>query len=972
MCCIMEETKRSDDPPPPPSTYLEKFEKIGQLLLDEALRYYRARHYPGRMLPKLFYAHGKVCASHPWEVIVGFLTLTICMLSMGATFLGSSRLCGWSYQCQMREEDKGMDIVVMTVTRCMALLYIYHQFRMLYKLGSKYLIGIAIIFTIFSSFVFSSSVLNLLEGNFSELKEALPFFLLLIDLSKAGLLAQFALSSSSQNEVRENIARGMAILGPTITLDTIVETLVIGVGTLSGVKRLEELCCFACMSAMVNYVVFMTFFPACLSLVLELSRDREEGRPVWQLSSLTKVLQQEEEQKPNPVLQRVKMIMSAGLMVVHTHSRWPGTQESSNLAGSRGNPLNPTSRIYTTSNGSAWGHYFERWFAVSPEQLVMLVLACALAVKYIFFENREELRQHLASVAASHAADLANKENIAEEKMQKPHQLKLDTAAVPSISIMQAEEELRDDHSRPSTPSTAPVSLCPTDEHVEFMLGADDWESADKEVQTDPVEFAPAKIEPAKYSAGPQALDAAAAEPRSVEECAAILNTEGGPLQLTDEEVVQLVETRRVQSYKLEAVLGDPERGVAVRRKLLTKQSGRNFSGLPYMGYDYGTVMGACCENVIGYLPVPVGVAGPLLLDSQNYHVPMATTEGCLVASTNRGCRAIAMSGGAFSSVVHDGMTRGPVVRLPTAQQAAEVMVWLQDDDNFAIIKAAFDATSRFARLQKLHTTIAAKYLFIRFVSVTGDAMGMNMLSKGAEIALKKLQEVFPALEVVSVSGNYCTDKKPAAINWIEGRGKSVVCEATISAKVVREVLKTDVQSLVDVNISKNLIGSAMAGSVGGFNAQAANIVTAIFIATGQDPAQNVTSSNCLTIVEAAGETGEDLYISCTMPSIEIGTVGGGTVLQPQGSMLDLLGVKGASTEKPGNNACTLARVVCGTVLAGELSLLSALAAGHLVKSHMRHNRSSINMNLGHVPNAAHHPLLPHIENGHLAVKRTL
>uniref|UniRef100_A0A131XGB0 3-hydroxy-3-methylglutaryl coenzyme A reductase n=1 Tax=Hyalomma excavatum TaxID=257692 RepID=A0A131XGB0_9ACAR len=840
------------------------------------------------MLGRLFYAHGRVCASHPWEVIVGFLTLTICLLSMGSAFLAGSRLCGWSPQCQMKEEDKGMDVVVMTVTRCMALLYVYHQFRVLYKLGSKYLIGIATIFTIFSSFVFSSSVVNLLEGDLSELKEALPFFLLLIDLSKAGLLAQFALSSSSQEEVRENIARGMAVLGPTITLDTIVETLVIGVGTLSGVKRLEELCCFACMSALVNYVVFMTFFPACLSLVLELSRDREEGRPVWQLSTLARVLQQEEEQKPNPVLQRVKMIMSAGLMLVHTHSRWmagsPGTQGPDPIAADK----------------LAWGPYFQRWLAVSPEQLVLLVLASALAVKYIFFENREELELHLAQ-----------QNHPWEEK------------ACLGDSTNGADGSTG---SRPSTPSTQPA--CPTEPRVDFVLGADDcWDMVDRGCQTE--ENPEAEPDP---------------EPRSLEECIAVLQGQDGARSLTDEEVLRLCEAHKLAAYRLEQAVGSALRGVSLRRRLLERQGACSLEGLPFHGYDYTAVQGACCENVVGFLPVPVGIAGPLLLDGRQFHVPMATTEGCLVASTNRGCRALSMSGGAFSSVVQDGMTRGPVVKLPTAQQAAEVMRWLQNPEHFAQLKLAFDGTSRFARLQKLHTSIAARYLFIRFVSVTGDAMGMNMLSKGAEVALRKLQEVFPALQVISVSGNYCTDKKPTALNWIEGRGKSVVCEATVPARVVREVLKTDVLSLIEVNISKNLVGSAMAGSVGGFNAQAANIVTAIFIATGQDPAQNVTSSNCLTLVEACGAAGQDLYISCTMPSIEIGTVGGGTVLQPQGTMLELLGVRGSSIEEPGAHACTLARVVCATVLAGELSLLSALAAGHLVKSHMRHNRSSVNV----------------------------
>lgn len=137
-----------------------------------------------------------------------------------------------------------------------------------------------------------------------------------------------------------------------------------------------------------------------------------------------------------------------------------------------------------------------------------------------------------------------------------------------------------------------------------------------------------------------------------------------------------------------------------------------------------------------------------------------------------------------------------------------------------------------------------------------------------------------------------------------------------------------------------------MAGSVGGFNAHAANIVTAIFIATGQDPAQNIASSNCMTLMEPWGANGDDLYVSCTMPSIEIGTVGGGTVLSAQASCLEMLGVKGANTQFPGENANQLARIVCGTVLAGELSLLSALAAGHLVKSHLRHNRSATQMSV--------------------------
>nr|GMC98977.1 3-hydroxy-3-methylglutaryl-coenzyme A reductase 1-like [Ipomoea batatas] len=190
------------------------------------------------------------------------------------------------------------------------------------------------------------------------------------------------------------------------------------------------------------------------------------------------------------------------------------------------------------------------------------------------------------------------------------------------------------------------------------------------------------------------------------------------------------------------------------------------------------------------------------------------------------------------------------------------------------------------------------------------------------------------------ILGNYCSDKKPAAVNWIEGRGKSVVCEAIIKEEVVKKVLKTNVASLVELNVLKNLTGSAMAGALGGFNAHASNIVSAVYIATGQDPAQNVESSHCITMMEPVND-GKDLHISVTMPSIEVGTIGGGTQLASQSACLNLLGVKGASRESPGSNARLLATVVAGAVLAGELSLMSAISAGQLVSSHMKYNRSS-------------------------------
>ncbi|KAF3327624.1 3-hydroxy-3-methylglutaryl-coenzyme A reductase 3-like protein [Carex littledalei] len=407
-----------------------------------------------------------------------------------------------------------------------------------------------------------------------------------------------------------------------------------------------------------------------------------------------------------------------------------------------------------------------------------------------------------------------------------------------------------------------------------------------------------------------------------------------------DEEIVKAVISGEIPSYALEKQLGNSRRAASIRREALQRTTGRNLEGLPIDNFDYDSILGRCCELPVGYVQLPVGVAGPILLDGLEYYVPMATTEGCLVASTNRGCKAITESGGAISTVLRDGMTRAPVVRFETAARAAQLKFFLEEPANLESIALIFNRSSRYARLQGIKCGLAGRYLYMRFVCSTGDAMGMNMVSKGVQNVLDFLQDDFLDMEVISISGNYCTDKKPAAVNWIEGRGKSVVCEATIKGEIVKKVLKTDVASLVELNVVKNLVGSAVAGTMGGFNAHASNIVTAVFIATGQDPAQNVESSHCITMMEAVS-CGQDLHVSVTMPCIEVGTVGGGTHLAAQAACLDLLGVKGASVESPGANASRLATIVAGAVLAGELSLMSALASGQLVMSHMKYNRST-------------------------------
>jgi len=406
--------------------------------------------------------------------------------------------------------------------------------------------------------------------------------------------------------------------------------------------------------------------------------------------------------------------------------------------------------------------------------------------------------------------------------------------------------------------------------------------------------------------------------------------------EMADEEVVQLVVDGKLKFHNLEKDLAlDYERAIKIRREVVVNKTGAAIEGLPYQNYNYALIDGQCCENVMGFVPIPVGVAGPILIDGREFFLPMATTEGCLIASTTRGAKVLSMAGGVRTQIIDDGMSRAPVLQAPSAEVACQVKQWL--DENFDSVDVEIRKSSRFARLKEIKSFVAGRKIYIRFKCTTGDAMGMNMVGKGVDKALSIITEKFP-VHVLSLSGNVCTDKKPSSINWTDGRGKSIVCEAFIPAKLIQDVLKTTVDALVEVNVAKNLIGSAIAGSIGGFNAHASNIVTAMFLATGQDPAQNVESSNCMTLMEK--EANGDLHMSVTMPSVEVGTVGGGTSLPGQKAMLTLLGVAGSDAERPGRNAQTLARVIGGGVMAGELSLLSALSVGHLIQAHMKHNRA--------------------------------
>lgn len=345
---------------------------------------------------------------------------------------------------------------------------------------------------------------------------------------------------------------------------------------------------------------------------------------------------------------------------------------------------------------------------------------------------------------------------------------------------------------------------------------------------------------------------------------------------------------------------------------------------------------------MIGYIPVPIGVAGPLLVDNEKYYVPLATTEGALVASVNRGCKAITLSGGTRTVVRWNGMTRAPVVEFPSAPEAAKLVEWLKSTNGFKEVQKVFNGSSKYIRLVSITPIEAGRMVYIRFAATTGDAMGMNMISQACEHTISMIKKRFPRMSVLGVSGNVCSDKKPALINSVLGRGRYVSAEVTVTPDTLKRVLNVYPEKLEKLTMKKCWLGSALAGAApGGLNAHAANVVAAMFLATGQDCAQVVESSNCVTSIEEDKKSG-GIIASCSMPSLEVGTVGGGTRLTAQGGCLRMLGAQGPSDawgRQLGENANRLAKVICSTVLAAELSLLSSLSDGTLVESHVKLNR---------------------------------
>lgn len=335
---------------------------------------------------------------------------------------------------------------------------------------------------------------------------------------------------------------------------------------------------------------------------------------------------------------------------------------------------------------------------------------------------------------------------------------------------------------------------------------------------------------------------------------------------------------------------------------------------------------------------IPMRVVGPVTIISREVNeavpLPLATLESPLWPSTHRGARVCSVAGGIRATLIDERMTRSVLVEADSvAEVHAACVAILQQKEK---LQAVISESSRFAKLIDMHAQIVGSMLFLRFELTTGDASGHNMVTLASDRMLTWILQQYPTLRYVSISGNYCSDKKVSAVNGILGRGKNVVAEVTLSREICRKYLKTTPEKIIDLNIKKNLLGNIVAGGLRTANAHFANMLLGFYLATGQDAANIIEGSQGIVFAEMRGA--DDLYFSVTLPNLIVGAIGSGKTHAFVQENLALLGCSGSA--EPGFYARRLAIIAASAVLCGELSLLAAQTnPGELMQSHMKLER---------------------------------
>lgn len=336
---------------------------------------------------------------------------------------------------------------------------------------------------------------------------------------------------------------------------------------------------------------------------------------------------------------------------------------------------------------------------------------------------------------------------------------------------------------------------------------------------------------------------------------------------------------------------------------------------------------------------IPMRIVGPVKIISAEVTaevlLPLATFESPLWPSTHRGARVCTKAGGIHATVLDDRMTRSVLLEADTVQALYLAYQDIQKQQD--MLQAIISKTSAYAKLLGMHVQIVGSLLYLRFALHCGDAAGHNMATLASDQMLQWILEKHQTLRYVSISGNFCSDKKVSAVNGILGRGKNVVAEVIIPRLLCERMLRTTAKKIVDLHVKKNLLGNIVSGGLRTANAHFANMLLGFYLATGQDAANLVEGSQGMVHAEMRRE---DLYFSVTLPNIIVGTVGNGKMFPFVRENLHLLGC--LKQQEPGYNARRLAVIVAATVLCGELSLLAAQTnPGELMQSHLKWERQN-------------------------------
>lgn len=379
----------------------------------------------------------------------------------------------------------------------------------------------------------------------------------------------------------------------------------------------------------------------------------------------------------------------------------------------------------------------------------------------------------------------------------------------------------------------------------------------------------------------------------------------------------------RIDDYSADAV--------RERRAFVERFAGVTLEHVRQASFEPHAVRGNC-EHFTGVAQIPLGFAGPLQVHGEHaqgeFLIPLATSEGTLVASYDRGMKVLNLSGGVTCTVVGDAMQRAPVFAFRDARGARDFVAWVQA--NRAKIAEQAEATSRVAKLQDIDCYLSNKFAYLRFNFSTGDAAGQNMVGRATFAGCSWILDHYPEVQRFYLESNFATDKKASQVNIMRTRGKRVTAEAVVKRDVLIQQMRVEPETLAyHYNVAN--VGALLSGANNN-GLHSANAITAMFIATGQDVANVAESSAGLMYVELTPE--RDLYMSLTIPSLIVGTHGGGTGLPTQRECLAVLGCVGKGKVRK------LAEIIAGVALAGEISLAAAISSAEWVSAHEQYGRN--------------------------------